>query len=74
MIEFLVLVGELEEKGHAGDSAETALLVHKQDVKKVSGLHLSLFGAHLVSHRSLPLFNGLVSSLVHGVLEASGSV
>ena len=40
-------MGELEEKGHNGDSAETALLVHKQDTKKVSRLYLSLFGVSL---------------------------
>ena len=34
-LDFLFLINEIEEKGHSGDSAETALLSHEQNVEKV---------------------------------------
>lgn len=69
-----MLVGELEEKGHNGDSAETALLIHKQDVNKVSGLYLASFEVPLLCHCLFLLLNGLVSSLGSRLPQASGSV
>lgn len=33
-LDFLFLINEIEEKGHSGDSAETALLSHEQNVEK----------------------------------------
>ncbi len=36
VLDFLFLVGELEEKGYNGDSAEMALLTHDKDITKVT--------------------------------------
>ena len=67
-------MGELEEKGHNGDSAETALLVHKQDVNKVSRLSFAWCSSFSVTACLLSLLNVLFFCLVTGLSEASGSV
>lgn len=35
VFDFLFLVNEIEEKGYNGDSGETALLAHDEDIEKV---------------------------------------
>lgn len=35
VFDFLITIGQIEEKGYNGDSGETALLIHNQDVEKV---------------------------------------
>ena len=36
VFDFLIAIGQIEDKGYNGDSGETALLLHNQDVEKVS--------------------------------------
>ena len=40
MLDFLFLVGEVEEKGYNGDSVEAALLNHNKDVAKVKRVNI----------------------------------
>lgn len=53
VFDFLFLVNEIEEKGYNGDSGETALLAHDEDIEKVT-CHLKrviiITSAHTHSH------------------------
>ena len=53
MFDFLLLVGELVDKGYNGDSAEMALLSHDEKIDKV----LFLRNIASISHSSFVVVN-----------------